>query len=210
MSPFETYKMYLAIKMHFKSDSYDYFKYNGAINASKKKFESKNDKYFFTKLSKKFVDDEELKLFLAINFFEKDYWIGRLFDDECRDRFIEMKGRHERISHLLEDDLDKLLLYLELKRGTSKILYKFNWLFKVLPNQHPILFEQYLSDDISIETFLILEDIFNFFQKWDEKISDTIIWPEIKGKCLKLRPFFDILNNKRNYVNIVHNKFCNE
>ena len=29
LDPFETYQQYLALKLHFTTDSYDYIKYNG-------------------------------------------------------------------------------------------------------------------------------------------------------------------------------------
>ena len=29
MTAFESYKMYVAVKLHFTTDSYDYFKFNG-------------------------------------------------------------------------------------------------------------------------------------------------------------------------------------
>ena len=30
---FDVYKTYLAVKLHFASDSYDYYKYGGKVNA---------------------------------------------------------------------------------------------------------------------------------------------------------------------------------
>ena len=52
MSPFEAYKLYTAIKNHFTTESYDYFKYNGKVRASEHTFETRKDKYMFYKLSK--------------------------------------------------------------------------------------------------------------------------------------------------------------
>ena len=52
MSAFECYKEYVALKNHFRSDSYDYFKYNGKSKINSSSFEGRNDKLFFMKLAK--------------------------------------------------------------------------------------------------------------------------------------------------------------
>ena len=68
---FEVYKTYLAVKLHFTSKSYDYIKYEGKVNAKLDTFTSRNDRYFFHKLSKRFKEDEILHFFVA-NFAKDD------------------------------------------------------------------------------------------------------------------------------------------
>ena len=51
MTPFESYKTFLAVKSHFTT-SYDYIKYNGKVNATQSSFEVRKDKYQYYKLSK--------------------------------------------------------------------------------------------------------------------------------------------------------------
>ena len=50
---YEAYKKYLAIKLHFTKDRYDYFKFNGQTKASYESFIQRNDKYFFIKTARK-------------------------------------------------------------------------------------------------------------------------------------------------------------
>ena len=52
---FDVYKTYLAIKLHFTTTAYDYHKYNGKVNTSLEQFTKRNDRYFFYKLSNKYV-----------------------------------------------------------------------------------------------------------------------------------------------------------
>ena len=68
---FEVYKTYLAVKLHFTSASYDYIKYEGKINAKLDTFTSRNDRYFFHKLSTRYKQDEILDFFVA-NFAKDD------------------------------------------------------------------------------------------------------------------------------------------
>ena len=53
IDPFDSYKMYNALKLHFETDGYDAIKYNYKSNASPKAFMRRKDKYFFAKLAKK-------------------------------------------------------------------------------------------------------------------------------------------------------------
>ena len=50
--------MYLSLKLHFTTDSFDYFKYGNAAKASQQSFDSRRDKFFFVKLSRTFKEDE--------------------------------------------------------------------------------------------------------------------------------------------------------
>ncbi len=43
MTPFESYKTFLAVKSHFTTDNYDYVKYNGKVTASASSFETRKD-----------------------------------------------------------------------------------------------------------------------------------------------------------------------
>ena len=46
---FAAFALYNALKLHFTSDSYDYFKYHGKTNVSKQTFTTRKDKYQFYK-----------------------------------------------------------------------------------------------------------------------------------------------------------------
>ena len=50
MTDFDAYKMYLAVKQHFNREGYDYFKYNGKVNAKITSFEHRKDRIFYSKL----------------------------------------------------------------------------------------------------------------------------------------------------------------
>ena len=60
MEPFEVYQKYLALRTHFKSDSYDYFRYHGKLKGNRDKFETRKDKYHFYKLSKMKIQQKKM------------------------------------------------------------------------------------------------------------------------------------------------------
>ena len=49
---YNAYKTYVALKNHFKSDSYDYFKYKGKARVKEETFLKRKDKFFFEKIRK--------------------------------------------------------------------------------------------------------------------------------------------------------------
>ena len=43
---FDVYKIYLGVKLHFTTDTYDYYKYSGKVNATLDSFTKRKDRYF--------------------------------------------------------------------------------------------------------------------------------------------------------------------
>jgi hypothetical protein len=174
MTPFESYKTFLAVKSHFTSDSYDYIKYNGKVNASSTSFETRKDKYQFYKLSK----HKNPLQYLVANFVDGDLkWIGDLFDDKSEKLYADWLKRQQSLSYIFEQDLNKLLTDFD-----DNVIVK--------NGQHPYLLKQYLRREISIETIIILNDILGFFGHWNKKIEDGVLWPNIYKKLSKYKPFF--------------------
>lgn len=84
MTGYETFEIYQALKLHFTSDSYDFFKYNGKTNVSVTAFENRKDKYHFYKLSRKCTNKDDLINFIVANFVEDEKsWVGNLLMEEA-------------------------------------------------------------------------------------------------------------------------------
>lgn len=176
MDAFNAYKTYIAIKNHFHSKTYDYFKYNGRTKASIKSFESRSDKYFFHKLSK----HSDCINYLASNFLIGDCWVGDLVNEQTAEKnYMAWRKRMESLSYIFNNDLDKLDS-------------DFNSNFAVTDGHHPKLLKLYLRKEICPETILILEDLLGFFRAWNKKIEDKIVWPNEYIKLKKYRPFFTV------------------
>lgn len=189
MDAFNAYKTYIAIKNHFNSKTYDFFKYNGRTRASKTTFDKRADKYFFHKLSK----HKDCTNFLVSNFLVTDCWVGELVNEQVAEKnYLSWKKRIESLSYIFKNDLDKLS-------------DDFNSNFAVINGQHPHLLKLYLRKEISPETVLILDDILSFFRMWNRKIDDTIVWPTEYQRLKKYRPFFTI--DLQKYKKVVLDKF---
>ena len=93
MEPFDAYKYYMAIKLHFESDSYDAPKYNFKTSISPQSFWKRRDKYHFAKLSRKFNKPDELVDFYISQFVNGNKWIGDMFEGD--EYFTEWKRKKE-------------------------------------------------------------------------------------------------------------------
>ena len=50
MDALETYVVYMALKLHFTSKNYDYFRSNGRVKVNPETFYKRNDRWLFTKI----------------------------------------------------------------------------------------------------------------------------------------------------------------
>jgi len=192
MDAFEAYKVYIALKSHFTTKYYDYFKYNGRTRASRSTFEKRADKYYFHKLSKR----KDIVDFLVSNFvYNGDDWVGNLVqNNESEKCYRTLLRTRESLSYIFSEDLDKLK-------------EDFDSNFTVEDGQHPYLLKLYLRKDICIETLIILDDLVGCFKKWNKKIDENVLWPQLYLKCRKYKQFFEYDRSKLKQV--VLNKFSN-
>jgi hypothetical protein len=172
MTPFEAYQTFLAIKQHFNT-SYDYFKYGGKVKAPLNSFESRRDKFYFQKLAR----HRDLHGLLVANFIDRDVkWVGDLISDESEAVYKEWKKRSESLTYTVTQELDQL----------SDDFISF---FRVKDGQHPPLLVLFKQKKISIETLAILNNLLSFFEIWDKKIYDPVVWPSIRTRVIKYQPF---------------------
>ena len=181
--PFESYKLYNALKLHFES-GYDAVKYNFKSNVTPKSFFNRKDKYFFAKLAKK--HNKELKDYYISNFKAGLSYVGDMMDAEAEQNYRDHKRIQESIHRVFSIDINRL--------GEEDVI--FNRLFESVDGQHPRLIKLWLQEEVSLETVVILNAIFGFIPRESVKISDTIIWPDTKRKIEKYTPFVNFDRNK--------------
>ena len=181
MNGYDLYCTYQAIKLHFTSEQYNFFHYDGKTKVSVDAFQKRRDKFLFHRLARKYRDDEMVP-FLVSNFVYSDgNWTKSLLEEEAEQTYREWKRITDSMSKIYVDDLQKI--------ATKET---FNDLFRVEDGQFPKLLVAFLQKDVTIETMVILNNIFNFIQIWDKKISDDIIYPKISRKIRKYGSFLNV------------------
>lgn len=181
--PYESYKLYNALKLHFES-SYDAVKYNFKTNVSSQSFLKRKDKYFFAKLAKKY--NGNLKDFYVSQFINEQKYVGDMMDSEAESYYATYKKIKESIHRVFSIDINNM----------SDLNADFDKFFLSEDGQQPYVVQLWMQEEISLETVVILNSIFGFVQIEDSKISDTIIWPDNKRRIEKYTPFVNFDKDK--------------
>jgi len=174
MEPYDVYKYYMAMKLHFESDSYEAPKYNYKTSAKPQAFFKRRDKYHFAKLGRKFDEPEELINFFTAQFTASDKsWVGDMLQDE--EKYVEWQRRQQSLSYNFEQDINKL----------AEEADAFDDLLKIQEGNYPLVIEKFLQDEISIETVVILDQLTGFMRRADRAITETIVWPDLSKRIRK-------------------------
>ena len=192
MAPFEVYRYYLALRLHFTTDSYDVIKQQGRVRATRNSFLKRKDLLSINRVAETY-SDKDIVNFLVANFVSGDRW-GGVFDVESKDRYQGWKKRIESISYTFKKEIDKAVTY------ADKLGITFNQLFYCNHGQHPFIIKMYLRNDISIETLVILNKLNNFTDQLDQDLKDDLVWPDTSRIIKKYSPFLEIKKDKYNEI----------
>ena len=77
----------------------------------------------------------------------------------------------------------------------------FNTLFDCVDGQHPPVLRSVFGGDLSIESFIIMDSILRFSSVFNQKIEESVMWPNLYSMCIKYAPFLVV--NKQKYVDIL-------
>jgi len=173
---YDSYKLYLAMKLHFNSENYNFNQYNGNVKADLSSFMKRKDKFHFAKLARKYKD--KLIDFYIANLSQGDYWAGELLEREAEERYTDWRKRRQKLSHMFEQEVKQLLE----KKTIQEVL-------TCTGGQHPYLLKQFLGKKISLETMCILDEITNYSLNWKKLISENIIYPDVHHRIDKYKSF---------------------
>lgn len=189
MTGYEAYCLHLAIKNHFERDSYDFFKYRGKVSAKQDTFLGRRDRWQFEKLGKRY-SDEDLKSLYVANAISIDSrgWVGRFSEarDEADALLTEYQKRIQSLDYVFRNELSEVEFSPESLR--------------VVDGQMPILFRKFMAGDVSLETLVVLEDLFPHWNNILAKVHDTVLFPKIIRLARKYGPFLE--RDRRSLRNI--------
>lgn len=181
MMPVDAYRCYLALKNHFTKEKYDYFKYCGKSRASVETFYKRKDRFWFEKVARNKNDKEVVDFFVA-NFVScsdpQTLWIGEIMK-EGEDRYTSWKKRVQSLTYIFKDEAEKLF-------ENQKVDQVFD-----CSKGHPIILKKYLSGEISLETLVICDKVFQYSDNFSKKLKDPV-WESVNMKVKKYNSFLNI------------------
>ena len=178
MEPVDVYLMYCAMKAHFGKGDYDFIKYDGKTKVSRESFWKRKDRHFFVKISKKY--DNPKDYFIA-NFIKDTKGYIANFNDE---NYESWKLKRQDFFDMFAAEM-------------FPFIFKFEPLFEIQENNHPILLKEYLGKRVSIETMIILDVLVKYSGLWDKVLVDDIVWPDVKK----------LMNNYKRFLTIDKEKY---
>ena len=190
IDPFDSYKLYNALKLHFESD-YDAIKYNYKTRVNASSFFKRRDKYYFAKLAKNHPKD--LKEFYVSQFINDIKYVRDMTDPTAKANYLEYRRIHESIHRVFEKDINTL------------VDNDFDNLMESVDNQTPLVIRKWMEEDITLETIVILNSMTGFVLREGKKITETILWPDVSRKILKYSPFVNFKKDK--CLNIIKKGF---
>lgn len=190
MNAFQTYVTYCALKRHFSSDTYDYFKYNGKLRLKPESFVKRPDKYYFEKISSR-LKNEDIMMFLVSNIVQAptEYWIRNY--DGAYETFLKWRSKVEAMEYHFKEECTALLKTAKLEECS------FNKIFEVNNGSHPKILAYYITQKISIETLIILNKLLKFSTTYDRCLSHHPIWQTTSFMIKKYSPFLQVEDNSR-------------
>ncbi len=174
MSPFDVYRDYLALRNHFNSDSYNYFKYQGKGSATVDSFNKRKDRFFFEKVAK----HKDPHGFMLANFMRNPRsWIRDIaYSDDSESTYQDWKKRKESLTYLVSEDLNKLQ-------------FPFDSNFIIKDKQLSRILTLHLGGDLRIETTCVLTDLVGCYNYWNKELKDDVIWQDVGKMIKKCTPF---------------------
>ena len=183
---YDAYRMYLGLRLHFNSKSYDYVRYNGSVNCTKDSFMKRSDRYFFHKMGKKY--NGELEPFLVSNFVSNESVNPKwLTGDQASENYNKWKKNQQSITRIFDQDLKKCL----------DIYDSFGIMFVTESrNSHPPIVKMIQAGKIEIQSVIILDHYLNWIDYVEREVDDEWIWPRIRNMLRKCQPFIKFNETK--------------
>ena len=178
MNPYEVYRAYIALRLHFTSP-YDFFKYKGAVRTSSDSYGKLpgHEVRTFEKISRL----GESKTYLVGNFlFSGSTYINDFHDDP----YIKYRRYLTNGFYLFKDEIKQL-----------KVPYGQN--FQVENSQTPYILYLFNNDKVSLYTLCVLQKAF----KWIDKLDNPFFVDQCKIINKAIGFFkYDELNSKRQLI----------
>ena len=189
MDPFDVYKIYLALKLHFTTESYDITKHKFAAKGKKETFLKRKDLMVLRKLARDF-DRQTIIDILVANFVKGDRW-GGMFDAEAMKTYDKWKARQQSMGYTFEQDLNTIQTRMDIQNIEDA----------TVDAQHPLILKMLLGRQITLETVVILNKELKFCNDY----KDDLI---LKDTCLLINKYSPFMKSTKN-LHLKHQDLIN-
>ena len=192
MEAYDIYTRYVALKLHFTSDHYDFIASCGKTRASERSYNKRRDRAFFEMLSTRVKDKDIVPFFVAQFVQSNTLWVGDMVlnYEAAMKVYRKWIGRFQTVFKLFNDDVIELRLFLEERELEVDSLF-----YSKSEYDHPLIFKFYLEGMINLESMVILNREYNFVSRLDKTLIDPV-WEYHSRLFKKYESFLRNINFK--------------
>lgn len=201
LTAFEAFQIFTGIRLHFSDKEYDAVKYQFKLKGDQKTFNKRDDKLNFIGLAKKYPSSLELASLVVSNILKgkQKERVKYYLSAEAKKNKEEWEANMANILGILTIEISYLCTEL-IHSPTPK---QWDDLFEITDGAHPLLLVYYYAGNLSLETMIILNSIYDFLPKWKVSMLDDIMWPETEHLMEKYNYFIKF--NKREAIKRINN-----
>ena len=130
---------------------------------------------------------------------DQSAWVGSMVGDKAERVFNDWKKRRQSLKYSFREDMVSIRDYMDKNDIT------FDNIFTCVDDQHPIILKLLIAEEISIESFIILDRVLNFIRHINHFLLDEYIWLEYNKKVKKYSPF--VVTDRKEYLTVMKNVF---
>jgi hypothetical protein len=195
----------MAVKLHFTTNKFNVFNNRGHVKGARETFYSRNDRFIFERLSRKFVNEKDIIQYFVANFaYGNDAVVYS--DNESDSNLTLWMKRKQSISQVFENDLHTIVLHIEKENLSKANIFNFNG------SNLPEILKLFLGGYVAIETMVILDSFTNYLATWCNNLN--LLWEEDCRRIEKCKGFvkFDLdrLTNVYNKFNQELEELCHD
>ncbi len=183
--------------LHFKKgSSYDVFKFNfKGPRLKKETFLAHKNRYEFEKLARVFPKKNDLILYFLSNILQDKTWISNM----NKNIYDEYLGSIQSMQYRFKNDLNVL------RDNCANFDDAF---ISQDPGKIPVIYKLYQSNDICLNTLVVLDHLIHYTSAIGKNISDPLgIISDITHKIIKYKPFLRSEMDVEKYKNIIISLF---
>lgn len=160
VSGFETWSIYMAIKLHFGEGTYDAFKFNfKGPRLKESTFQARRDRYFFEKLARRYVKKKIVIEYFLANILAGQDWVGNMTDEA----YVVWTAKMQRLQYVFKEEMSTCASRVE----------NFDSLLQPCGGQVP-LYALHMSGQVSLETLCILDILCNYSPRVVKTVPDPM------------------------------------
>lgn len=195
MNGYDAYQQYLALRTHFTTKRYDYFKYSGEYKLKLSPIDFKKDKsrILYDRLARKYK--KLFPDFVVANLvrFVGDTSVHELTNASAHRNFMQWRKTEESFTYLYKEDL-------------KEIFHRTDDFRRMLKSENPVIISMVLSGTISFQTFSMLCEILKLHSLWDKTFAEDPVWEDLS---LRTKKYTNWLPKKHEYCKSVLREMLN-